>query len=134
MTNLTENDIRERRLKSCVDQWPECNSGEYNPACCRFPKSCSPHGYIEAVLAGNLTEDDLEPLPNSNGVMMLDQHEILMLNEAKSEIRTQILAEVERHQMSLRVLNESHTNRIAELEDVHRQLNERTPVVEVKRD
>lgn len=30
-----------RRLKSCVEAWPECSSGEYNPACCRFPKSCS---------------------------------------------------------------------------------------------
>jgi hypothetical protein len=25
----------------CVERWPECHSGDYNPACCRFPKSCS---------------------------------------------------------------------------------------------
>ena len=30
-----------RRLLSCIEQWPECSSGEYNPSCCRFPKSCS---------------------------------------------------------------------------------------------
>lgn len=26
---------------ACLERWPECESGEYNPACCRFPKSCS---------------------------------------------------------------------------------------------
>lgn len=30
-----------RRLRSCVERWPECEEGEYNPYCCRFPKSCS---------------------------------------------------------------------------------------------
>ena len=25
----------------CAAQWPEAAAGEYNPACCRFPKSCS---------------------------------------------------------------------------------------------
>jgi hypothetical protein len=30
-----------RRLRSCVEAWPDCEEGEYNPACCRFPKSCS---------------------------------------------------------------------------------------------
>ena len=29
------------RLKHCTEQWPECTDGEYNPSCCRFPKSCS---------------------------------------------------------------------------------------------
>lgn len=29
------------RFKYCVEVWPECVDGEYNPACCRFPKSCS---------------------------------------------------------------------------------------------
>ena len=31
----------ETRQFDCLQQWPECSSGEYNPACCRFPKSCS---------------------------------------------------------------------------------------------
>ena len=25
----------------CVKRWPECESGAYDPRCCRFPKSCS---------------------------------------------------------------------------------------------
>ena len=60
MKILNENDLINRRLKECVANWSECYSGGYNPSCCRFPKSCSPHGHIEAVRAGNLTEADLE--------------------------------------------------------------------------
>lgn len=29
------------RDAACVTGWAECISGEYNPLCCRFPKSCS---------------------------------------------------------------------------------------------
>ncbi len=29
------------RDPACVERWPDCAVGEYNPACCRFPKSCS---------------------------------------------------------------------------------------------
>jgi hypothetical protein len=29
------------RNPTCVERWPECASGEYDPRCCRFPKSCS---------------------------------------------------------------------------------------------
>lgn len=29
------------RLNSCIEQWSNCSEGEYNPSCCRFPKSCS---------------------------------------------------------------------------------------------
>lgn len=47
----------QRRLKSCVEAWPECATGDYNPACCRFPKSCSATVYSEE----HVTEDDLEP-------------------------------------------------------------------------
>lgn len=35
------------RNPSCVEQWPECGSSEYDPQCCRFPKSCS--CYIKAT-------------------------------------------------------------------------------------
>lgn len=31
----------ETRLQTCVEAWPECHEGGYNPRCCRFPKSCS---------------------------------------------------------------------------------------------
>ena len=29
------------RDPECVKKWPECESGGYDPRCCRFPKSCS---------------------------------------------------------------------------------------------
>ena len=29
------------RYPDCVASWPDCREGEYNPKCCRFPKSCS---------------------------------------------------------------------------------------------
>jgi hypothetical protein len=53
-------DLDQLRLKTCVENWSEARDGEYNPSCCRFPKECSPHGHMQAVLAGNLTFDDLE--------------------------------------------------------------------------
>lgn len=28
------------RHAACVEAWPDCREGEYNPYCCRFPKSC----------------------------------------------------------------------------------------------
>lgn len=31
----------DRRDPECVKRWPDCVDGEYNPSCCRFPKSCS---------------------------------------------------------------------------------------------
>lgn len=31
----------DERDPSCVEGWPECVDGEYDPRCCRFPKSCS---------------------------------------------------------------------------------------------
>jgi hypothetical protein len=31
----------DRRDAVCVANWPECESGTYDPRCCRFPKSCS---------------------------------------------------------------------------------------------
>lgn len=46
-----------RRLRACVENWPDAETGEYNPSCCRFPKSCSATVYPEA----HVTEADLEP-------------------------------------------------------------------------
>jgi hypothetical protein len=47
-----------RRLKTCVENWPECESGMYDPRCCRFPKSCSCMSYdLELV-----EESELEPV------------------------------------------------------------------------
>jgi hypothetical protein len=45
------------RLRGCVERWPDCEEGTYNPSCCRFPKSCSCTVYNPA----NVTDDDLEP-------------------------------------------------------------------------
>lgn len=46
-----------RRLKACVDNWPGCESGDYNPNCCRWPKSCSATVYDD----DRVSDDDLEP-------------------------------------------------------------------------
>jgi hypothetical protein len=50
---------RPRRLRTCVAQWPDCEDGDYNPHCCRFPKECSCRTYHEEYIA----EADLEPRP-----------------------------------------------------------------------
>ena len=33
--------IPDSREPKCVERWPECENGGYDPSCCRFPKSCS---------------------------------------------------------------------------------------------
>ena len=33
--------VLDERDPECVKAWPDCASGAYDPACCRFPKSCS---------------------------------------------------------------------------------------------
>ncbi len=51
----------ERRLRECVERWPECSTGAYDPRCCRFPKSCSagvyPDGTDESLLEPALDDD-----------------------------------------------------------------------------
>ncbi len=47
-----------RRLKACVENWPGAEiDGDYDPRCCRFPKSCSASVYDDE----HVTDDDLEP-------------------------------------------------------------------------
>lgn len=60
MDEITEWDLNNLRLKVCVEAWPDCHDGRYDPRCCRFPKQCSPHGYIEQFQEGTLTRSDLE--------------------------------------------------------------------------
>lgn len=48
-----------RRFRECAEAFGQ--DGEYHPSCCRFPKSCSPYPYQEAIDAGNVPEDRLEP-------------------------------------------------------------------------
>ncbi len=50
-----------RRLKECVERWPDAQTCDYDPRCCRFPKSCSATVYDDE----HVTEDDLEPLVNN---------------------------------------------------------------------
>lgn len=69
---LTPEDIKTRRLKSCVERFPGAETGEYSDKCCRFPKNCSPYGRIEAVQAGNLTDRDLEPPRKTVAQAMLE--------------------------------------------------------------
>lgn len=33
--------LEDWRNPSCVERWPGCFTGGYDPKCCRFPKSCS---------------------------------------------------------------------------------------------
>lgn len=43
---------------ACIEAWPECEDGHYDPRCCRFPKSCScgtpRRGIYVPTLEGNL--------------------------------------------------------------------------------
>jgi hypothetical protein len=48
-----------RRLRACVENWPDCQDDTYDPHCCRFPKVCSCATYDERYV----TENDLEPPP-----------------------------------------------------------------------
>ena len=52
-----------RRLKGCVENWPEAQTGQYNPACCRFPKSCSADVYDD-----DIDEDFLEDVEEEKEV------------------------------------------------------------------
>lgn len=47
-----------RRSLSCVEVWPDCESGYYDPRCCRFPKSCSANtfGLVDESLLEPITE------------------------------------------------------------------------------
>lgn len=49
--------LERRRLRECVDRWPGAETGEYDPRCCRFPKSCSADVYSDE----HVTDADLEP-------------------------------------------------------------------------
>lgn len=44
------------RLRACVEAWPDCETGLYDPRCCRFPKSCSCTVYSDE----HVTDADLE--------------------------------------------------------------------------
>jgi hypothetical protein len=56
-------DPQRPRLAACVVSWPECQDGEYNPACCRFPKACSCQTYNDSTIS----LDRLERKHQANG-------------------------------------------------------------------
>jgi hypothetical protein len=55
---VNEHEVPTRRIKACVEAWPDCETGLYDPRCCRFPKSCSCTIYdLEYVEDCDLEED-----------------------------------------------------------------------------
>jgi hypothetical protein len=52
-------DLPTRRLLGCVENWPDCYTGGYDPKCCRFPKSCSATVYDLDLFPAT----ELEPWP-----------------------------------------------------------------------
>lgn len=48
---------RKPRIRACVEAWPGCEDGAYDPKCCRFPKSRSCTAYDSE----QVTEEYLEP-------------------------------------------------------------------------
>lgn len=45
-----------RRDSRCVEKWEGCESDEYNPYCCRFPKSCSANSVRNRVYKAGILE------------------------------------------------------------------------------
>lgn len=62
--------MNERRLKGCVERWPDCYTTGYDPRCCRFPKSCSAGVYSEKINV-SLLEDEkpVKNIPQPRDVM-----------------------------------------------------------------
>lgn len=58
-----------RRLRACTEAWPDCEEGAYNPACCRFPKSCSCTIYGDE----QVTDADHEPIVKSELITSLPE-------------------------------------------------------------
>lgn len=50
-------ELSTRRLRACIEAWPDCHTGGYDPVCCRFPKSCSATVYDPE----HVGDDQLEP-------------------------------------------------------------------------
>jgi len=55
-----------RRLSNCVEAWPACSSSEYNPACCRFPKSCSANSVANRVYRAGSLEPGTQMSPDQD--------------------------------------------------------------------
>lgn len=78
--------MTERRLKSCVEHWPDCWSDGYDPRCCRFPKSCSCTTYPDGT-----PEEHLEPAPieiSPGAFMVVTEH--LPANALETFVRARL--------------------------------------------
>ena len=62
------------RNPDCVERWPECEDGAYDPRCCRFPKSCS--------CSLRLREGD-QPLPEVNALPFVQDAVIADIEERR---------------------------------------------------
>lgn len=58
-----------RRLRTCVEAWPEAETGAYNPRCCRFPKSCS-----ATIYGDGIDPEWLEPVQTLAASIMAAPH------------------------------------------------------------
>jgi hypothetical protein len=56
-----------RRIRECVESWPGCADGEYDPRCCRFPKSCSCTVYDPERVADADLEQEIGATEQSAG-------------------------------------------------------------------
>jgi hypothetical protein len=50
--------------ESCIERWPDCEDGRYDPRCCRWPKSCIPtlidiRADDDGLVYGEVLESDL---------------------------------------------------------------------------
>ena len=54
-----------RRLRACVEAWPECAEGLFDPNCCRFPKSCSCDVYDPEQVTDADLEEPQHPSPDT---------------------------------------------------------------------
>jgi len=90
-----------RRLRACVESWPEAETGAYDPRCCRFPKSCSATIYGEDTVA----EEDLEPAELS--VVEVDP-EPQPAEAVTPSLRDQLLSMWQEYATSSDVVDDAH--------------------------
>lgn len=49
MPGLVNGDPIIGRWKTCVENWPECETFKYDQACCRWPKNCSAEVFLSEI-------------------------------------------------------------------------------------
>lgn len=84
-----------RRLRACVEAWPDCSTGDYHPSCCRFPKSCSCTAYSdEHVTDADLEEPTMPDPPGDYAPGIWPRAFVLQRNEDETGVSgTGIVAE-----------------------------------------